>query len=185
VVIRFDSEDASARLGSQPEQDRWPADALGLFEAEPIVLNSSEVIADLHGNPDRARFVQFIQGRVNDPERARDLWSQYVDLRRKLRPDVLASLAISHGGGAYTLIIYYSSEAEAREGERKPLPPEWRTLIAEMLKNNIGKPAVLDAQELHIVSPAVGEGDSWQTLGDTSLGQAQAEDSDRPRSLAR
>ena len=40
------------------------------------------------------------------------------------RPEVLGSVAVGHEGGAYTMVMYFTSEAEAREGERKEAPPE-------------------------------------------------------------
>jgi hypothetical protein len=34
-------------------------------------------------------------------------------------PDIIASVAVGHEGGAYTMAIYFTSEAAAREHERK------------------------------------------------------------------
>ena len=40
------------------------------------------------------------------------------------RPDIIGSVAVEHDGGAYTMALYFMSEAKAREGERKEPPPE-------------------------------------------------------------
>ena len=45
------------------------------------------------------------------------------------RPDILGSMMIGHEDGRWTQVLYFTSEAEAREGERKEPPrsgrPRW------------------------------------------------------------
>ena len=43
---------------------------------------------------------------------------------RALRPDILGSVSVGHEDGKWTMVIYFTSEAEAREGEAKEMPPE-------------------------------------------------------------
>ena len=72
----------------------------------------------------RAGFVQVMRGRVSDPARARELARQDPDAWVRFRPDILGSLMLSHDDGEYVMAIYFTSEAEAREGEKTEPPAE-------------------------------------------------------------
>jgi hypothetical protein len=153
AVARFDSEEAARRNSERPEQDRWWTETARLFDGEVTFLDSTDVTVDLQGDPDRARFVQVMQGRTTDPDRARELMSQDPDRWAEFRPDVLGSLSIGHEGGGYTMVMYFTSEAEAREGERKEIPPELKATMDEMDKLGTGDVEFFDLKEPQIVSP--------------------------------
>jgi hypothetical protein len=76
ALFRFESEEAARRNSQRPEQDQWWTQTATLFSGEPAFKDSSDVMVDLIGDPDDAGFVQVIQGRVSDPERARELGEQ-------------------------------------------------------------------------------------------------------------
>ena len=124
ALARFESEQAARANSDRPEQDRWWAETAKLFTGEASFKDSSDVTVDVTGDPDAAGFVQVMQGRGSDPERARELMSQDSSAWAAFRPDVVGSVAVGHEGGAYTMAMYFTSEAEAREGERKEPPPE-------------------------------------------------------------
>ena len=111
------------------------------------------MIVDLQGDPDRAGFVQVMQGRGSDPERAKALMSQDSDKWAAFRPDVIGSVAIGHDEGAYTMVMYFTSEAEAREGERKEPPPELQAQMDEMNKLTVGEPEFFDLKQPFLASP--------------------------------
>ena len=69
------------------------------------------------------------------------------------RPDILGSVAVGHEGGAYTMAIYFTSEAEAREGERKELPPALQAQMEEMAALSVGEPEFFDLKEPWLYSP--------------------------------
>jgi hypothetical protein len=69
------------------------------------------------------------------------------------RPEVIGSVAVGHDGGAYTMAMYFTSEAEAREGERKQPPPELAAQMDEMNKLNVGEPEFFDIREPWLNSP--------------------------------
>jgi len=152
AVARFESEEAARRNSDRPEQDRWWTETARLFDGEPTFLDSSDVTVDLQGDPDRAGFVQVMQGRSTDPDRAQELMSQDSDAWAAFRPDVLGSLSIAHEGGAYTMVMYFTSEAEARAGERKEIPPELKATMDEMDKLSTGEPEFFDLTEPQLVS---------------------------------
>jgi hypothetical protein len=62
-------------------------------------------------------------------------------------------VSVGHDGGAYTMVMYFTSEAEAREGERKEVPAELRATMEEMNKLNIGEPEFFDLKQPVIRSP--------------------------------
>jgi hypothetical protein len=124
-----------------------------LFTGEVTFSDSSDVTVDVRGNPDAAGFVQVMQGRSSDPERARDLMAQDPDEWAAFRPDVLGSVAVGHEDGGYTMAIYFASEQAAREGERKEPPPKVKAQMAEMGKLSVGEPEFLDLRQPWLYSP--------------------------------
>jgi hypothetical protein len=156
AVYRFESEEAARRMSERPEQEQWWTEAKQHFDAEPLVQFSGKVTLDLRGDPDQAGFVQFRLGRVSDPDRAKELMAKRSDQVAAARPEVLGSILVEHGDGAYTTVSYFTSEAEAREGERKPVPAELRPDMEEMSKLSVGQPEYFDLRRPMILSPAVG-----------------------------
>ena len=153
AVARFESEEAAMANSARPEQDAWWAETAQLLDGEPVFKNSTDVDVDVNGDPDRAGFVQVMQGRGSDPERAKQLMAQDADKWAEFRPDVIGSVTIGHDEGAYTMVMYFTSEAEAREGERKELPPQLQAQMEEMNKLSIGEPEFFDLKQPSISSP--------------------------------
>jgi hypothetical protein len=153
AVVRFDSEEAARRNSARPEQDQWWAETEKLFDGPATFRDSSDVTVDLHGDPDQAGFVQIMKGRSSDPERAKQLMAQDEDKWAALRPDMVGSVAIGHDGGAYTMVMYFTSEADAREGERKEVPPELQGNMDEMNKLSVGETEFFDLKQPAMRSP--------------------------------
>lgn len=153
AVVRFESEEAARRNNERPEQGQWWAETEKLFDGGATFRDSTDVTVDVNGDPDRAGFVQIMQGRGTDPDRARELMTQDSDDWAAFRPDVIGSVAIGHEGGAYTMVMYFTSEAEAREGESKEVPPELAATMEEMNKLNVGEPEFFDLKQPSIRSP--------------------------------
>ena len=153
ALVRFESAQAARRNSDRPEQDQWWAETSKLFDGEATFRDSTDVTVDAVGDPDRAGFGQVMQGRGSDPERARELMAQDSDKWADFRPDVIGSVAAGHDGGAYTMAMYFTSEAEAREGERKEPPPELAAQMEEMNKMSIGEPEFFDIRRPWLLSP--------------------------------
>jgi hypothetical protein len=153
ALARFESEEAARRNSDRPEQDRWWAETAALFSGEATFKDSSEVVVDVVGEPDEAGFVQVIQGRGSDPDRARELMSQDSSEWAAFRPDIIGSVAVAHEGGAYTMALYFTSEEEAREGERKEPPPELKAQMEEMDALSVGVPEFFDLKQPWLYSP--------------------------------
>jgi hypothetical protein len=153
AAIRFDSEEAARRNSERPEQGQWWAETERLFDGEAIFRDSSDVTVDVRGDPDQAGFVQIMQGRSTDPARAKQLMAQDDDKWAALRPDTVGSVVIGHDNGAYTMVMYFTSEADAREGERKEVPPELRATMDEMNKLSVGETEFFDLKQPAMRSP--------------------------------
>jgi hypothetical protein len=153
ALARFESEEAARRNSDRPEQDRWWAETAKLFTGEATFKDSSDVTLDVTGNPDDAGFVQVIQGRGSDPDRARELMGQDSSAWAAFRPEILGSVGVGHEGGAYTMAIYFTSEEVAREGERKEPPPELKAQMDEMAALSIGEPEFFDLKQPWLYSP--------------------------------
>jgi hypothetical protein len=153
AAARFESEEAARANSDRPEQDRWWSETAALFTGEPTFRDSSDVVADTAGDPDTAGFVQVMQGRSSDPERARELMADDSTDWSEFRPDILGSLAVGHDGGAWTMVMYFSSEAAAREGEAKEPPPELKAQMAEMDALSVGAPEFYDLKQPWLYSP--------------------------------
>ena len=153
ALARFESEDAARRNEHRPEQSQWWQETSKLFSGEVTFRDSDDVIADLHGDPNNAGFLQVMEGQGTDPERAKELMAQNSDEWAEFRPDVIGSLALGYEGGGYTMAMYFSSEEEAREGERKEPPPVLQAQMAAMDKLTVGEPEFLDLREPWLYSP--------------------------------
>ena len=154
AVVRFESADAAARNSQRPEQSAWWEETQRLFDGEVTFRDSEDVTVDLQGDPERAGFVQIMQGRVTDPARAKALMGEMnTEAMAAMRPDVLGSVSIGHEGGDWTQVIYFTSEAEAREGEKKEPPPEMQAVMDEMMKMSAGPPDFFDLREPALHSP--------------------------------
>jgi hypothetical protein len=154
AVARFESKEAADRNSQRPEQTQWWEQVQRLLDGEVTFLDSEDVTVDLSGDPDRAGFVQVMQGRVTDPDRARELMAQFPqEAMAEFRPDILGSVRIGHDDGRWTQVIYFTSEAEAREGERKEPPPEWQATMDEMTKLGAGQPDFVDLRQPVLQSP--------------------------------
>jgi hypothetical protein len=153
AVVRFESEEAAGRNSRRPEQDRWWAETSKLYEGEARFTDSTDVTMDLHGDPDQAGFVQIIQGHTTDQERARQLMNADSDKWAAFRPDVIGTVVIGHPDGGYTMVAYFTSEEEAREGERKEAPPELRAEMEEMDRLSSGETEFFDLTQPVLRSP--------------------------------
>ena len=152
VLVRFESEEAARANSDRPEQGVWWAEMEKVFDGQPTFQDSNDVQVDTSGDPDAAGFVQVMTGQVTDPDRAKQLMAEQPDMRT-LRPDILGSVSVSHEDGKWTMVIYFTSEADAREGEAKQMPPEALKAMEEMQALSVGQPEFLDLKTLWLDSP--------------------------------
>lgn len=153
ALARFESEEEARRNSERVEQGQWWAEISKLFTSGATFRDSTHVMVDVQGDPDSAGFVQVMQGRGRDPERARELMGTDSTDWTAFRPDIIGSVAVEHEGGAYTMAVYFTSEEEAREGEAKEMPPEMKAQMEEMDSLAIGETVFFDLKEPWTYSP--------------------------------
>ena len=153
MLARFESEEAAQANSDRPEQGAWWAETASVFDGEPTFRNSETVDVDTPGDPEQAGFVQVMQGKSSDPERARQLMAEDDTDWGSFRPDILGTLSIGHADGEWTMAIYFTSEAEAREGERKEPPADVAAMMKEMDALSVGEPTFLDLTDPWLSSP--------------------------------
>jgi hypothetical protein len=141
------------RNSDRPEQSAWWAETSKLFDGEATFKNSIAVDEDLVGDPDSAGFVQFVLGKMSDPERGRALMRQNPQAWTELRPDLLGTVTAVHEGGEMTTAAYFTSEEDARAGEAVEIPEELKRGMEEVNSLTVGKPEFLDIKEPWLDSP--------------------------------
>ena len=153
VVVRFESAEAARRNSDRPEQGRWWAETSAAFE-DVTFLDSEDVLVELTGDPEQAGFVQVMQGRVTDADRARKIMAELPpDLMATFRPDVLGSVMISADDGRWVQVVYFTAEEEARAAERKEPPAELAEAMQEMGSLSVGETEFLDLRRPVLSSP--------------------------------
>jgi hypothetical protein len=158
ALARFESEEAARRNSNRPEQDRWWSETAKLFTGGATFRDSTDVVVDVSGDPDSAGFVQIIQGRTTDPARVRELMQQDTGDWAAFRPDIIGSVSAGHDNGEFTTALYFTSEEEAREGERKEPPPELKAQMDEMNALSAEPPRFYDLKQPWLYSPRSGGG---------------------------
>jgi hypothetical protein len=154
ALARWESAEAARRHSARPEQDHWWSAFSELFIARPTFHETTDVIIDVPGEPDHARFVQVIQGRGTNPARARELMGSHSEQWAAFRPEILGTVGCLFEEGGYTMAVYFTNEAAAREGERKPLPPELQAEMDELNSLNVGEAEFFDLREPWVRSPS-------------------------------
>jgi hypothetical protein len=144
-VVRFESREAAARNSVRPEQDAWWRETSSCFDGDVTFHDCDNAMMFLQGGSDDAGFVQVIQGRVSNPERFREFMSQPMDVLHEQRPEIIGGTIAMEPDGWFTETVAFRTEAEAREGEKKELPPEAAEQWSEQMANVEG----LTYKDLH------------------------------------
>ena len=154
ALARFESEEAAQQNSERPEQSAWWEQMATLFTDEPTFHNSTSVEVDTPGDPSQAGFVQVMQGRTTDPERARELMANDPTDWSDFRPEILGTVNIGYEEDAWTMAIYFTSEEAAREGEQKEPPPEMQKMMEEMNSLSVGEPSFYDLKDPWLHGPS-------------------------------
>jgi hypothetical protein len=135
MAARFESEEAARRNSAREDQGAWWAETEKFLEGAAF-QDSSEVTTMGGGGSNDAGFVQVMRGRIADQQKAPALMARFVELQPAMaarRPDIIGSVTVVHSDGSYCDILYFTSEAEAREGEKKEMPAEMQAMLEEFM----------------------------------------------------
>lgn len=131
VIARFADREAARRNSERPEQGAWWAETERCFDGSVTFHDSEDVQVFEHGDPDTAHFVQIMDGHVTDHDRAVALEHDADEMLAELRPELLASVTVFHDDHEFTGVAYFTSEDEARRGERREMSDDAQALWAE------------------------------------------------------
>ena len=135
VLARFESELAARRNSERPEQGAWWLETEKCLNGAAF-LESASVDTLLGGGKNNAGFVQVMRGHVKDPGKLDALARRKDELESglaKARPDVIGDVMLIAADGSYVEAIYFTSEAEARDGEASDLPDDVAALLGEFM----------------------------------------------------
>jgi len=133
AVVRFESAEAARRDRERPERAAWWREMTGCLTGEVTVRDCDDLTLLLAGGSDQAGFVQVIQGRVRDRDRARSLAEQAGHLVPRFRPDILGATIAIDDGGFLTETVAFTSEAAVRAAEKLAMPADVARLAEEEL----------------------------------------------------
>ena len=124
AVVRFESRAQADANSARPEQDAWWRETSGCFDGEPSFTDYDDAFEWLGGGSDDAGFVQVMRGRVANADGFRKFSQQPMDGLSEMRPEIIGGTVAIADDGDFTQTIYFTSEAAAREGEKKEMPEE-------------------------------------------------------------
>jgi len=154
ALVRFESAEAAQANSERPEQAAWWEQGMApLYDGEPVFHNSTNVELDMQGDPAQAGFVQVMQGRSTDNQRAGELMAADPTDWQAFRPEVLGSMWLAHEDDGWSMAIYFTSEAEARGGEAKEPPAEFQATMQELESLAIGETSYLDLKDPWLDAP--------------------------------
>lgn len=144
ALARFTDEGAAKENADRPEQAAWWNETVAYFDDEPSFRESSDISMLFEGGSNDAGFVQIMEGSVTDRSRAEAMETpELLDRLRRLRPDLLGGYRVWFPDGSYVEAAYFTSEAEAREGEKSEEFDTEQETYAEFF----GEPTFLDLRE--------------------------------------
>ena len=144
-VVRFESEEAARRNSDRPEQGEWWNAISAHFDGEAKFYESSEIETIAGGGSDEAGFVQIMKGRAKDLDKLAEMMREGEPEMSTRRPDVIGGTSARIGTNEFITTMYFTSEAEAREGEKSMSPddgPPMDELIEEMQFIDISEPVL-------------------------------------------
>ncbi|MFI0449537.1 hypothetical protein [Actinomadura sp. 6N118] len=155
TFARFESREAARRNSDRPEQGQWWIETSKLFTAEVTFHDCTETATWLDGGSDQAGFVQIMQNRVRDFAGLVNSMRQEDNTAiRTFRPEIIGSvMAVHEDGIGISEAVYFTSEAEARAGESKEMPPELRGQWEQMMRFYEGEFTYLDLHTPWLYSP--------------------------------
>ena len=119
TVARFESEEKARQNSDRPEQGQWWENTMSkVFDGQPRFYDCPTVDLMQGGGSDDAGFVQVMVSKVKDVEGMRALAREMENVPMD-RPDIIGGVDGYTNDGTNIGVIYFTSEAEARVGEKK------------------------------------------------------------------
>ncbi len=117
AFVRFESEEAARANSDRPEQDSWWRETEQYLDGPARFYDTSDANLIAGGGSNDAGFVQVIQGTVKDRSTYEQTMKEWEPQMKERRPDVIGGV-VAWQDNDFTQVMYFRSEAEAREGEK-------------------------------------------------------------------
>ena len=137
TVARFDSKELAMVNSNDPKQSEWWEETSQYLD--DVVFHDCDTVDTwMGGGSDDAGFVQIMQFKTSDYDKLNEMMSSGDESAMKdFRPDMLGGTS-AYDGEVVTQVVYFTNEAEAREGEKKETPPEmkeWDEAAASLMQD--------------------------------------------------
>lgn len=144
TMARFASPENAAENAARPEQTAFFEELKAFMKGEPTFHESTEVENFGSGGSNDAGFVQFMIGTAVDKAKAKQAERDLMPDLESMRPDVIGGITVWDGDW-WCQAIYFTSEAEARAGEKKfdSMPADEQARFNEMM-SAYGEPRFVD-----------------------------------------
>lgn len=133
-IVRFESRELAMANSQRAEQTAWSQKMMALMDGPIEFHDCDDVTLMMDGGSDEAGFVQVIRGKVDEPERLKQLMADTSNLH-EMRPDILGATLALEDDGTFTETVFFTDEASARAGERQEPPPEMREVLDPIMRN--------------------------------------------------
>jgi hypothetical protein len=133
VLARFESAAAARANSDRSEQGRWWAETERCFDGPVTFTDSDDVETFLGGGSDEAGFIQVMKGHDMDRGQVHAMDEMFEPQAATFRPDLIGALRVWTGPDSYVEAAYFTSEAEARVGEKQEPPAELAEAMDEFM----------------------------------------------------
>ena len=133
AFARFESAAAAKANSERPEQGAWWTETAKCYSGDVTFADSEDVEMFLGGGSNDAGFVQIMRGTA-DRDQLHAIDAGFEKVAADWRPDLIGGVRVWTGPDRYIEANYFTSEAEAREGESKEPPSELAAQAADFEK---------------------------------------------------
>lgn len=134
AVARFESEESARANSDRPEQGEWWEKTSKLFEGDATFHDCPRVVEFGGGGSDDAGFVQLMIYKPTDIEKMLSMTAAFEKTFEDMtaaRPEIIGGTTSIAKDGTVIDTNYFTSEAEARDGEKKEMPEEVQKAMAD------------------------------------------------------
>jgi hypothetical protein len=152
LFVRWESEEAGDELILRPEHLAWYDEFQRSFDGAVEFVETGDVTTHLVGGSDAAGFVQAIKATGVDRERVEAADREFENIAPQLRPDLIGSIRVWTAPDSFVEANYFTSEHDARAGERQAPPAE----LVDVLEDFMGM--MKDAEYFDFTEPFLHSG---------------------------
>lgn len=124
LFVRWESEEAANELLGRPAHLAWYDEFQRSFDGAVEFAETEDVTTHLGGGSDTAGFVQAMKISGVDRQRIDAADRQFENTASQFRPDLIGGIRVWTAPDGFVEANYFTSEHDARAGERTDPPPE-------------------------------------------------------------